>query len=112
MKRDHVKAMQRIVEQPSDTGTVFEGSRALGRVHYHLSVFRQFSDNDNETVAPYLHVEGHITPLDRADLAALRQRHSELTLHLADGRVLNFALTDDRGRIRSTGRGLSIDQQS
>ena len=102
--------MQRIVEQPSDTGTMFEGSQSLGRVHYHLSVYQHFSDNDNETLAPHFDVEGRITPVDRADLPALRLRGSELTLHLADGRILNFSLTDDLGRIRSTGRGLYLER--
>ena len=35
-------AMQRLVEQPTDEGEVFDGGDRLGRVHYHLSVYQHF----------------------------------------------------------------------
>ena len=77
--------MQRLVEQPTGDGEVLEGSRRLGRVHYHLSVYQQFSEIENEPVASSLDVEGRLTPLDLFDLSGLRQRRSELTLRLSDG---------------------------
>jgi hypothetical protein len=98
--------MQRLVEQPSDNGEMFEGSACLGRVHYHLSVYQHFSDALDESVPANLEVEGRIAPLDNVDLIALHRRGSELTLRLADGRALDFSMTDEVGRIHSTGRGL------
>jgi hypothetical protein len=98
--------MQRLVEQPTDDGEVFEGSVRVGRVHYHLAVYQQFSDTEDEPVPANFDVEGRITPLDGLDLSGLTPRSSELTLHMADGRALDFSLVDEEGRIRSTGRGL------
>ena len=98
--------MQRLIEQPADDGDVLEGRTRLGRVHYHLSVYQHFSEADDEAVPASLEVEGHITPLDALDLAAFHQRRAELTLRLADGRVLDFSMADGEGTIRSTGRGL------
>jgi len=98
--------VQRLIEQPADDGDVVEGRARLGRVHYHLSVYQHFSEADDEPVPASLEVEGHITPLDRLDLAELHQRRTELTLRLADGRALDFLMANSEGAIRSTGRGL------
>jgi hypothetical protein len=98
--------MQRLIEQPVDDGELMEGGRLLGAVHYHLSVYQQFSTADDETVPAHLEVEGHITPLEPIDLPALRRRNAELTLRLADGRILECSAADETGAIRSTGRGL------
>jgi hypothetical protein len=98
--------MQRLVEQPADEGDMFGGAARLGRVHYHLSVYQQFSDTEGEVVPAHFDVEGRITPVDQIDLAALHQQAIELTLHLADGRHLDFSLANDEGTIHSTGRGL------
>ena len=98
--------MQRLIEQPSDEGDIFEGSRPLGRVHYHLSVYQQFSEADAEPVAAALDVEGHMSPLEPLDMAELHVRRPELTLRLADGRTLDFTMANSRGTIRSTARGL------
>lgn len=98
--------MQRLVEQPTDTGDIFEGAVRLGRVHYHLSVYQHFSDAEDESVPANLDVEGRIAPVDEVDLLEIHRRSAELTLRLSDGRALDFSITDDEGRIRSTGRGL------
>ena len=98
--------MQRLVEQPTDNGDVFEGAVRLGRVHYHLSVYQHFSEAEDESVPANLEIEGRLAPVDDLDLNELHRRGSELTLRLADGRALDFDLTDDEGRIRSTGRRL------
>lgn len=98
--------MQRLIEQPTGEGDVLDGGARLGRVHYHLDVYQHFSDVEEEPVPPSLGVEGRVTPLDLLDLAGLHQRGVELTLCLADGRVLDFSIADEMGRIRSTGRGL------
>ena len=98
--------MQRLVEQPTDDGDVFEGAVCLGRAHYHLSVYQHFSEAENEAVPAKPAVEGRIVPVDDLNLIELHRRGSELTLRLADGRVVDFSLTDGEGRIRSTGRGL------
>jgi hypothetical protein len=98
--------MQRLVEQPSDNGEVFEESVRLGAVHYHLSVYQHFSDVENEPVPEHIEVEGRIVPRGDVDLADLHHRDAELTLRLADGRTLDFSMVDAEGRIRSTRRGL------
>jgi hypothetical protein len=98
--------MQRLVEQLTDTGEIFEEQVRLGRVHYSLSVYQHFSDVEDESVPANLDVEGRIAPLDDLDLVAIHRRGPELTLRLSDGRTLDFSITDDDGRIRSTGRGL------
>jgi hypothetical protein len=98
--------MQRLVEQPTDEGDMFGGAARLGRVHYHLSVYQHFSGKEGELVPEHFDVEGRITPVDQIDLAALHEQALELTLHLADGRRLDFSVANDTGTIRSTGRGL------
>jgi hypothetical protein len=99
--------MQRLIEQPADEGDILEGSRPLGRVHYHLSVYQHFSEADAEPLAAgALEVEGHISPLEPLDMAELHIRRPELTLRLADGRTLDFTMANADGTIRSTARGL------
>jgi len=98
--------MQRLVEQPADEGDVFGGESRIGRVHYHLSVYQHFSEAEGEQVPAHFEVEGRITPIDTVDLPALHVRAAELTLHLADGRLLDFSVANEQGTIRSTGRGL------
>ena len=98
--------MQRLIEQPADEGDVLEGPTRLGRVRYHLSVYQHFSEADDSPTGASFEVEGHITPVDHLDLTELHRPRSELTLHLADGRVLDFLIANADGMIRSTGRGL------
>ena len=89
------------------TATSSKKKLYVGRVHYHLSVYRHFSDVEAELVPTHLEVEGRVTPLDDdVDVAELHQRQPELTLRLADGRVLDFRVVDEEGAIRSTARGL------
>ncbi len=97
--------MQRLVEQPSGEGDIFDGSVRLGRAHYHLSVYQHFAESENDAVPPNVEVEGRLRPHD-VDLADLHRRGLELTLQLGDGRALDFSLTDADGRLRSTGRQL------
>ena len=98
--------MQRLVEQPVDDGDVFDGFGRLGRVRYHLAVYQHFSEAEDESVPANLEVEGRITALDDLDVTQLHHRASEFTLHLADGRLLDFVMGTAEGTIRSTGRGL------
>ena len=55
----------------------------------------------------HFEVEGRITPVDPVDLSdactAGRRAHAATP---ADGRLLDFSIADERGMIRSTGRGL------
>lgn len=98
--------MQRLVEQPADDGDVFEGPARLGRVHYHLAVYQYFSEAENASAPANVGVEGRITTLDQLDVVELHRRQAELTLHLADGRLLDFLIANQEGTIHSTGRGL------
>ena len=75
--------MQRLVEQPTGDGEIFEGSMSLGSAHYHLSVYQHFSSSENEDVPANLEVEGHIRP-GGVDVAELHRRGSELTLRMSD----------------------------
>jgi hypothetical protein len=98
--------MQRLIEQPADDGDVFEGPTELGRVHYHLAVYQHFSDAEEEVVPPNLEVEGRLVAVDDLDVKDLHRRGAEMTLRLADGRLLDFLVANEEGTIRSTGRGL------
>ena len=98
--------MERLIEQLTDEGDVLQVGVRLGSVYYHLAVYQHFSEVEDEPMLPSFEVEGRITPRDRLDLSALLQRRTELTLRLADGRVLDFLMADSAGAIRSTGRGL------
>jgi hypothetical protein len=98
--------MQRLIEQPASDGDVFDGPTYIGRVHYHLSVYQHFSGAKDESVPANLEVEGRITPIDKLSLAEFHRRGSELSLHLSDGRSLDFSMVDPERTIRSTGRGL------
>jgi hypothetical protein len=100
--------MQRLVEQPADDGIVFRGSERVGRVHYHLAVYQHFSEGegDRSSGSGVLEVEGRIVPVDPVDVSKLPVHETEYTLHLADGRQLDFTIASAEGKIRSTGRGL------
>jgi hypothetical protein len=60
--------MQRLVEQPTEDGDVFEGPVCIGRVHYHLSVCQHFAE-DGKSVPAQLNVEGRLMPFVRLDLS-------------------------------------------
>lgn len=98
--------MQRLIEQPVDEGKVLQGGLLLGRVHYHLSVYQHFSDLEGEPVPAGIEVEGVIVPREGIDLTDLQRGQPDLTLQLADGRLLDFSVVAAGGAIRSTGRGL------
>lgn len=105
--------MQRLIEQPVGDGDVFEGSMYVGRVHYHLAVYEHFSEEDSEESVPaHTEVEGRVTPIDHLDLADPRWKGSELTLHLADSRALDFSIVSKTGAIRATGRGFRERQST
>lgn len=97
--------MQRLVEQPTGDGEIFEGPVCIGQAHYHLSVYQHFSETEMDAVPANLEVEGRLR-MEGIDIAGLHRRGSELTLRLADGRALDFSFIDEGGRLRSTGRQL------
>ena len=103
--------MQRLVEQPADEGVVFKGETRVGRVHYHLSVYQHFAEGAVAAGPGVLEVEGRIAAVDPVDVSAFPPHEAEYTLHLADGRLLDFTIADTDGRIRSTGRGLYEAQE-
>lgn len=103
--------MERLIEQPFGDGDILEGASYLGRVHYHLSIYQHFSDVEAEPVPQHLEIEGRITAATDVDVAELHRRRVELTLRLADGRVLDFCVVNREGGIRSTARGLQTDAQ-
>ncbi len=98
--------MQRLIEQVTDDGDVFDQGSRLGRVHYHLAIYQHFSEQEGEEAPANVEVEGHIVGLDGLHIAALHRTHPELTLRLVDGRRLDFVITKEDGAIHSTGRGL------
>jgi len=98
--------MQRLIEQPAAEGSVLEGTTPRGRVHYHLDVYQHFADEDGEPVPPNLEVEGRVTTLGHFDVAGFHLSGAELTLRLADGRLLDFRIVTEDGAIHSTARGL------
>ena len=101
-----VPGVQRLIEQPVGEGDILEAGALRGRVHYHLSVYRHYSDLEGEPVPAAIEVEGLIGARDDINLNALQEHQADLTLRLADGRQLDFSIVDAAGTIRSTGRGL------
>jgi hypothetical protein len=104
--------MQRLIEQPIGDGDVFAGLVYVGRVHYRLAVYQHFSEEDGESVPAHPEVEGRITTIDHLDLADPHWKGAELTLHLADGRALDFLIASAGGAIRATGRGFRQRQST
>ena len=102
--------MQRIVEQPAGDADVFSGGVRLGRVHYRLSVYQHFSEDESESVPANFEVEGRVTAIDGVDLGECHRSGVELTLHLVDGRRLDLLVMNDQGGIRSTGRSLYVPE--
>lgn len=98
--------MQRLIEQLVAEGVVLDGGGRRWLVHYHLDVYQHFSDKPGEPTPSHVEVEGRIAALDGLDIAELRRTGRELTLQLADGRALDFRVTQADGTIHSTGRGL------
>ena len=96
--------MQRLIEQPVGNGDLFQEGGHIGQVHYHLDVYQHFSE-DGEPVPAHLEVEGRITGPEALDTSSLRRLGLEFTLHLADGRALDFRFVHEDGTIHSTGRG-------
>jgi hypothetical protein len=98
--------VQRLIEQPIGEGDVLEGGTHVGRVQYHLSVYQHFSEVEGEPVPAAIVVEGRIEPRNDFDRSRFSHGRAELTLHLADGRLLDFLIVDEGSSIRSTGRAL------
>ena len=99
--------MQRLIEQPFGEGVLVEEDARVGRVHYHLDIDEHVSGN-SQPVPPHTEVEGRLTGLDDLDMSGLYGLGFEWTLHLADGRALDFDFVDDSGVIHSSGRGLYL----
>lgn len=99
--------MQRLIEQLSGDGEVFEENALVGRVHYHLDVYQHFSDA-GEPVPSHFEVEGRMTAHDALDIAGLHRLGLELTLRFPDGRALDFRIVHEDGTIHSTGRRLYV----
>jgi hypothetical protein len=99
--------MQRLIEQPSGTGELLVDRMPVARVHYALSVYRQFPEDGSAGGLTHLEVEGRIRALDDLDVAALGPVDVDFVLRLEDGRLLDFAFTTGDGAIHSTGRSLS-----
>ena len=96
--------MKRLVEQPAGEGVVVRNGASLGRAHYHLSVYRYFTDEGE--VPGHPEVEGRIRGLDDLDVLGLQRAGVELTLRLDDGRALDFRIIHEDGTVHSTGLGL------
>lgn len=98
--------MQRLIEQPAGEGEVLDGAGRIGPAHYHLRVYRHFSEQEGELVPAHFEIEGRMSGFDFLDLSERYRNGAELTLRLADGRLLDFLMVNENGDIHSTGRGL------
>jgi hypothetical protein len=86
---------RRVVESLSGVGEIYAGEVLLRSTPYQLSVFR---DDDSHADGSAVKVDGHIDITGMAEAIVLAGPQA-LTLRLADGRRLQFALTDTGGKI-------------
>jgi hypothetical protein len=85
----------RVVESLNGVGQIYSGDVLLRSTPYRLSVVR---DDDSPADATGLTIEGHIDITGIAEAIVLAGPQI-LTLRLADGRRLEFALTNTGGTI-------------
>ena len=93
----------RLLDQLKGVGKIFVGDQFLFQAGYSLTIRQEYASADRETLPGHLEIDGSLT--GRKTLEDLEPQNDEtLTLHLADGRRLNFLLLNARtGRIKGTG---------
>ncbi len=91
-----------LIEEPSGVGDVYrKDGDLIGQAEYDLQIFQEHRDARNlsdpaGTVPGLKRLEGRVTGLD--NFALLNER-ARLTLHLDDGRCLDFQVGNPRGRV-------------
>ncbi len=91
-----------LIEEPSGVGEVYRKDGDLvGQAGYHLQIFQEHKDagtmgDTTRTVPGLRQIEGWVTGLDNF---ALMDERAMLTLHLDDGRSLDFQVGDLNGLV-------------
>ena len=91
-----------LIEEPAGVGQVYRKDGDLvGQAEYDLQVFQEHRDagdkgDPTRTVPGLKRIDGRVTGLDNF---ALMDERAMLTLHLDDGRCLDFQVGDPRGRV-------------
>src|SRR5919106_839407 len=93
----------RLIESPKGNGKVFRGEHFLTNSGYSLAVRREYLPAGDELVEGHLETDGVLT--GRSTWEDLEGPDDDpFTLHLADGRRLNFLFINSAiGRIKGTG---------
>ncbi len=91
----------KLIERPSGAGSVYRKDGDLvGQAEYDLRVYREYRDastmGDPATIPGLDQIEGTISGLDNF---ALLNESARLTLHLDDGRRLDFQVGGIDGRV-------------
>ena len=95
-----------LIEEPSGVGEVHRKDGDLvGQAGYDLQVFQEHKDagsmgNSTPTVPGLNQIDGRVTGLDNF---ALMGERAMLTLHLDDGRCLDFQVGDPNGLVIANG---------
>src|SRR5919201_6907884 len=94
---------QRLIDQPSGYGEVYEGEEPRGAVRYSLSVYQSYGSEREQTTPGIVEIIGRLDPTGSMNLAELFERRADLTLLLTDGRRLDVQLRDARGNVVAIG---------
>lgn len=88
------------LEHFSGQGTLYLGDEKLFEVGYDIRVFQEFAESDRITGSESLElIEGIISTENPLDLASLVDSEKIFTLHMENGRKIDFSLVDNRGTI-------------
>ncbi len=91
----------RVIERLSGSGQVREGETPLCQAQYHLTVYQQMIDVGTGEIPSLKDIRGSISaaPEDIGRMFGV----PKLSLHLQDGRWIDFFLKDTGGTITCTG---------
>lgn len=99
--------MQTPIEQLRGSGEVFRASTEVGYVEYDIRVYQKIQSTRAGAISGLTQIQGRVWSDDAfTDLYELFKTKEVLTLHLEDGRKLDFGLKDPKGTLFATGKGL------
>ena len=101
----HQTGMWKLTGTLRGIGDVFDEGRRIGAVSYGLEIYHEYVPTSQGIVGSLQRIEGKAKPLEGLDIALLAEHGTPLTLHLDDGRHLDFFFQAD-GAIVQRQKGL------